>query len=282
MDYRMLVLGAVLAGAAPAQAQQVELLTFGGAPGGLVLEVGPVAPTAPEAVPGELPQRLAADFEAYEAGILPTSADALAAENGLPALPAPPAALLPARLIVPQWMRTGVPPGRAAALPPRLSAAASCAVPPYQPRTDIGAAAEARRAGLYPLIVLAACEHALPVALFDALIGQESRYAPGALSPKGAIGLAQLMPATARELGVDARDQLDNLRGGARYLRRQFDTFGRVELALAAYNAGPGRVQAAGGIPAIAETLAYVGAITRAWRRLEEEAVRAGTSGSGL
>ncbi|MEO7787694.1 MAG: lytic transglycosylase domain-containing protein, partial [Sphingomicrobium sp.] len=93
-------------------------------------------------------------------------------------------------------------------------------------------------------------------------VWQESRWNHQALSAKGAIGLAQLMPATARELGVDPRDPLGNLVGGARYLRQMLDGFGGdVEKALAAYNAGPGRVRRANGIPAIAETQSYVRSI---------------------
>jgi soluble lytic murein transglycosylase-like protein len=70
------------------------------------------------------------------------------------------------------------------------------------------------------------------------------------------------MPGTARDLGVDPNDPLQNLSGGARYLRQQLNRFdGNVEKALAAYNAGPGRVMTAGGIPSIPETQAYVRAI---------------------
>ena len=70
------------------------------------------------------------------------------------------------------------------------------------------------------------------------------------------------MPGTARDLGVDPRDPIQNLAGGARYLRQQLNRFdGNVEKALAAYNAGPGRVMTAGGIPSIPETQAYVRAI---------------------
>lgn len=99
----------------------------------------------------------------------------------------------------------------------------------------------------------------LSPALLEALVWQESRWRPEALSPKGAMGLAQLMPGTARDLGVDPRDPFANLAGGARYLRQQLDRFdGDVERALAAYNAGPGRVMRAGGIPRIAETQSYV------------------------
>lgn len=100
--------------------------------------------------------------------------------------------------------------------------------------------------------------------LLASLVWQESRWNPRALSPKGAMGLAQLMPGTARDLGVNAADPVANLVGGARYLRQLLDQFdGNVEKALAAYNAGPGRVRSAGGIPAIAETQAYVASIVR-------------------
>jgi len=100
--------------------------------------------------------------------------------------------------------------------------------------------------------------------LLAALVWQESRWNAQALSPKGAMGLAQLMPATARDLGVNPADPISNLNGGARYLRQLLDLFdGNVEKALAAYNAGPGRVRNAGGIPAIAETQAYVTSIVR-------------------
>ena len=98
----------------------------------------------------------------------------------------------------------------------------------------------------------------IPEAVFLALIDQESRWNRGALSPKGAIGLAQLMPDTARELHVDPYDPEENLEGGGRNLRDQFQPFGSWELALAAYNAGPGAVQQYGGIPPYVETQDYV------------------------
>ena len=98
--------------------------------------------------------------------------------------------------------------------------------------------------------------------LLEAVVWQESRWNPSARSRVGAIGLAQLMPGTARDLGVDPLDPIQNLSGGARYLRQQLNRFdGNVEKALAAYNAGPGRVMTAGGIPSIPETQAYVRAI---------------------
>lgn len=98
--------------------------------------------------------------------------------------------------------------------------------------------------------------------LIAALVWQESRWKPTAVSPVGARGLAQLMPRTARELGVNPDDPASNLEGGARYLRQQLDTFdGDIERALAAYNAGPGRVRRAKGIPRIKETQQYVASI---------------------
>lgn len=102
----------------------------------------------------------------------------------------------------------------------------------------------------------------LSPSLIEALVWQESRWRPGAISTAGARGLAQLMPGTARYLGVNPDDPYQNLEGGARYLREQLDRFdGNLEKALAAYNAGPGRVIAAGGIPNIRETRLYVAAI---------------------
>ena len=102
----------------------------------------------------------------------------------------------------------------------------------------------------------------LSPALIEALVWQESRWREDAVSPAGARGLAQLMPGTARDLGVDPDNPLANLEGGARYLREQLDRFdGDLEKALAAYNAGPGRVIRSGGIPRIRETRVYVASI---------------------
>lgn len=99
-------------------------------------------------------------------------------------------------------------------------------------------------------------------ALIEALVWQESRWRPNARSPVGARGLAQLMPGTARDLGVNPDIPFANLEGGVRYLRQQLDLFdGDIEKALAAYNAGPGRVLRAGGVPNIRETRGYVASI---------------------
>ena len=104
----------------------------------------------------------------------------------------------------------------------------------------------------------AARRYNVPVGLFLRLVRQESGWQQDAISQKGAIGLAQLMPATADLLGVDPHDPAQNLDGGARYLREQFETFGTWQLALAAYNAGPEAVKRYGGIPPYNETQNYV------------------------
>ncbi|WP_322889099.1 MULTISPECIES: lytic transglycosylase domain-containing protein [unclassified Yoonia] len=124
------------------------------------------------------------------------------------------------------------------------------------------AAYQGRYSGPYlDLARSAALRHGVPEDLFLRLVQQESGWNPQAVSHKGAIGLAQLMPETARDLGVDPRDPQANLDGGARYLRMQFDTFGTWPLALAAYNAGPGAVTRHSGIPPYPETQGYVVAV---------------------
>ena len=104
--------------------------------------------------------------------------------------------------------------------------------------------------------------------LFRALVEAESSYNPTAVSPKGAYGLGQLMPGTARGLGVDPRDPSQNLDGAARYLLAQLATFKDVDLALAAYNAGPHRVVEYSGIPPFSETRTYIARIHRIRSRL--------------
>lgn len=115
----------------------------------------------------------------------------------------------------------------------------------------------------------AAARAGLDGRLVAALVWTESNFIPTAVSRAGAIGLAQLLEGTARGLGVDPYDPVQNLVGGARYLRQQFDRFARVDLALAAYNAGPGRVARAGNaIPSLVETQLYVVRVLDRWERL--------------
>lgn len=104
----------------------------------------------------------------------------------------------------------------------------------------------------------AAQRHGVPADLFLRLVQQESGFRHSARSHKGAIGLAQLMPGTARKLGVNPHDPYENLDGGARYLKMQYRAFGSWRLALAAYNAGPAAVQKYNGVPPYKETRNYV------------------------
>ena len=115
-----------------------------------------------------------------------------------------------------------------------------------------------RRSEYLPHARQAAQRHGIPEDLFLRLVQQESGWNPNARSHKGAMGLAQLMPGTAAKLGVNPNDPVQNLNGGARYLRMMYNQFGNWTLALAAYNAGPGAVQKHGGIPPYRETRNYV------------------------
>lgn len=114
----------------------------------------------------------------------------------------------------------------------------------------------------------AALETGLPAALIDAVIRTESGYRPHAVSRAGAMGLMQLMPATARSVGVrDPFDPRQNIRGGARYLRRMYDRFRDLRMAIAAYNAGPGAVSRHRGIPPFRETRRYVQVVMDRFRK---------------
>ncbi|MBI2354415.1 MAG: lytic transglycosylase domain-containing protein [Deltaproteobacteria bacterium] len=110
------------------------------------------------------------------------------------------------------------------------------------------------------IIRASADKYGVSASLIKAVIQAESGYNPNAVSPKGASGLMQLMPATARSLRVgNSFDPKDNVEGGVKYLRFLLDTFrGDVSLALAAYNAGLNKVSRFGGIPPYAETRSYV------------------------
>jgi soluble lytic murein transglycosylase-like protein len=109
------------------------------------------------------------------------------------------------------------------------------------------------------LVKTTAKTHGIDPQLVHAVITAESNYDPTAVSPKGAIGLMQLMPATAERLGVDPWNPRENVEGGVRYLKELLAMFGDVSLALAAYNAGEGAVMKYGRqIPPYRETQQYV------------------------
>ncbi len=119
-----------------------------------------------------------------------------------------------------------------------------------------------------PLVAEISGREGLAPDLLRAVIEKESSYLPCAISAKGALGLMQLMPETASALGIDdVFDPRENLEGGAKFLRQLLTRYeGNLPLALAAYNAGPARVDAAGGMPLIPETLSYVSEILRRLR----------------
>ena len=239
-------------------AKQAEVMTFDGQAVEAVIDVGPRMRGMPTDGTPPVPSMeavLGNDFRSFGSPVMEPQEEAISTSH----------------ISVPLWMQTGQVSGGAgrAAMSDMASylyTPQACSITPYRPRGDFPGWLEARRAQYYPLIQAVACEAGVPVGLFDALVAQESRYDPLIVSPKGAVGLTQLMPGTARGLGVfNSRDPLSNLRGGARYLRAHLDEFKRVDLALSAYNAGPGRVRSMRRIPPFRETMDYVAAITRGW-----------------
>lgn len=131
---------------------------------------------------------------------------------------------------------------------------------PFNPFTDGSVRKLEAPEDLKRMIVDAAQRAGVDPVLFDALVASESSYDPNARSYAGAMGLTQLMPGTAKSLGVsNPFDPVSNLDGGAKYLSQMMSRFGGdVKLALAAYNAGPGAVEKYNGIPPYAQTQAYV------------------------
>jgi soluble lytic murein transglycosylase len=125
------------------------------------------------------------------------------------------------------------------------------------------------------IILTASRSHGVPAALVKAVIAAESAFDPGALSPKGAMGLMQLMPGTASDLGVDEPFQdEDNVHGGTRYLRMMYDRYGDWLRTLAAYNAGPEAVDRYDGVPPYPETREYVQRVLSYYRRFHDDFAR--------
>jgi soluble lytic murein transglycosylase-like protein len=117
----------------------------------------------------------------------------------------------------------------------------------------------ARAADYQPAIAAAADRYAVSAALVNAIAHAESRFDPAAVSPAGATGIMQLMPATARQFGVDPTDANANIRGGTAYLRTLLDRYdGDIVCTIAAYNAGPGSVSKSHCVPEFRETRLYV------------------------
>jgi soluble lytic murein transglycosylase-like protein len=134
---------------------------------------------------------------------------------------------------------------------------------------DARAVHTAARASIDRIIGVNAAKFRVDPALIEAIVQNESGFRAGATSASGARGLMQLMPDTARSLGVtDPYDPAQNVRGGTRYLRGLLDRFRDVELAVAAYNAGPGAVERFGGVPPYPETQDYVRNVLTSYRTL--------------
>jgi soluble lytic murein transglycosylase-like protein len=164
------------------------------------------------------------------------------------------AGVLAAILLLPRRVRADI---KAATQKPRL--------PRWRQQLDALSTGDRWRSNVpnwaMPLVDEGSNQTGVPGVLLAALLRTESAWQPYVVSAAGAIGLAQLMPATAAELGVDPWNPVENVIGGARYLRQQLDAFDDVSFALAAYNAGPHRVRQYGGVPPYRETQAYVARI---------------------
>ena len=154
--------------------------------------------------------------------------------------------------------------GRAITAPGAGAAAPAAMVPPALPQIAPPKVSAPEPLAPEQLANAAAQRYGLPPSLVRSVMKAESGFQPRAVSPKGAVGLMQLMPGTAQVLGVNPYDPAQNVDAGARYLRALLEKYnGGLRHALAAYNAGPGAVEKHGGVPPFAETLDYIRRVER-------------------
>lgn len=286
-----LLIGALLSGQ-PSGAREATVLDFGAqdSAGSRDGKSGSFPPTTITANKGEQPL---AERQLFEAGVSDLMLLEFARRSALPERTASMVgrgSLPTDQISIPAWMRSGPtiirsPLNREVMFATGLAGGRydRCDTMPNAPAWWLDARTKARRIDYFATIAAVACEHGVPTALLDAVVAQESGYRSWAISPKGAMGLMQIMPGTANQLGLATPfDPTANLRAGARYLRMQLDRFGRVDLALAAYNAGPHRRSLSEGrLPPIAETLNYVRTIMLNWERLAPRSVEIATVDRG-
>ncbi|MAI27045.1 MAG: lytic transglycosylase [Spirochaeta sp.] len=147
----------------------------------------------------------------------------------------------------------------------------------------LGSQVQVTRRELDKIIRRVSSDHKVDPALVKAVIAAESNFEAGAVSRAGAVGLMQLMPSTAADMGVEAPfEPQQNVRGGVRYLKLLLDRFDALEHALAAYNAGPETVARYDGIPPYPETRAYVARVLRFYSRYQSVELLAKRETGGL